>query len=305
MRLIRTLLARLSLVALLLGAAGGAVGAETPPDLALRFFEEAALWHDGRTLGPPRKWRQAPRVQVVGNPGEGLERLAVDAVDEAARLAGFAPRRAGPSAEATLVVRFEDSAGYVIGGRAAACYATTRWTPQGEIVHAELVVNVSLRPMLKQCLVHETMHAFGFPGHPHGFDSVLSYLLRRDGLTPLDRLAYRVLYDPALRANGEHMETLAVARRLIAAQRGARDDATLGSAAQRRAVASLREAAEAGQPYAQRQFGLALAAGHAGPADPAAARAWWRKAAELGDVPSRTLLDAAGEHSAAGRNARD
>ncbi|MBL8699266.1 MAG: SEL1-like repeat protein [Alphaproteobacteria bacterium] len=259
----------------------------------LQHFDEAALWHDATTLVPPRKWRTRPRLQIVGTPGEGLERMTLDVLEHAAQLAGLAIERAGPG-EATLVVRFEDAATYVVNGRAAGCYAMTRWNQRGEIVHAELVVNYAVRPMLRQCIVHETMHAFGFPGHPHGFDSVLSYVFRRENPTALDETAYRVLYDPRLRANGGHLATLIQARQVIAERIGAVAPGvsaeSLAASHLEQAARDLRRAAESGQAYAQRQLGIALANGQAMARDPAAALAWWRKAAAQGDLESSHLL---------------
>ena len=48
------------------------------------------------------------------------------------------------------------------------------------------------------CIVHETMHLFGVPGHPRG-DTVLSYFAgRTDIFQPLDELMIRALYDKKL-----------------------------------------------------------------------------------------------------------
>lgn len=298
MRLMRALLALLVLV----GLAGGMAAPirandarvdETRLTRLLQVFDEAALWHDGRTLVPPRKWRARLRLQFVGNPGEGLEHMVIEALEHGAQLAGLVLERAGAN-EPTLVVRFDDASTYFINGRAAGCYATTRWNNRGEIVHAELVINYAARQMLRQCIVHESMHAFGFPGHPHGFDSVLSYVFRRERLTELDENAFRVLYDPRLRANAGYLPTLMQARQIIAERLGAVPAGVsadgLANAYLAQAARYLRDAAEAGQAYAQRQLGIALAQGHAMARAPEEALGWWRKAAERGDLESSHLL---------------
>lgn len=50
-----------------------------------------------------------------------------------------------------------------------------------------------------RCAIHEPMHTLGFNSHPHGAQSVLSYVYKAQRtLTPLDRLLIRTLYDGRL-----------------------------------------------------------------------------------------------------------
>ncbi|MBM3521888.1 MAG: DUF2927 domain-containing protein [Alphaproteobacteria bacterium] len=292
---------RLALVLLAVMVAAPAAGDDARISRFLQAFDETALWHDGKTLVQTKKWTGAIRLQIVGNSGDSFERFAVESVEEAAKLAGIRVERATGS-DANFVVKFEDTANYHIGGRAAGCYSATRWNPRGEIIHGELFINYSMRNQLRECIVHETMHAFGFPGHPHGLDSVLSYVYRRDRLTELDIAAFRVLYDQRMRTGLYYLPALQLARQIIAEQTGTiakgGDASGFAKAYLERAVKYLREAAEANQIMAQRQLGIALYFAQIVARDDAEAVTWWRKAIAQGDWESSYLL---GEATAAGR----
>ena len=56
------------------------------------------------------------------------------------------------------------------------------------------------------CIVHEAMHAFGFPSHPHDADSVLNNVYRRRTLTPLDGHLIERTHDAvrAIAKDGQH-----------------------------------------------------------------------------------------------------
>ncbi len=262
-------------------------------------FDELVFRVDGTGLTGTRKWRAGLRVQIVGTPEAGAEAMAIEAVAQAAALAGLAMERV--AANGNFVLRFERTTSYVVEGRTAACYATTRADASGALVLAQLFINQGYAD-LRACLVHEVMHGFGFPGHPHTLDSVMSYTYRRDAFTELDIAAFRALYDPRMRTNAYYLPGLLVARQIIAEQTGAvlpgASSAHLAQRPLERALAYLTAEAERGNAYAQRQLGLAHYAGQRVPRDDARAIAWWRRASEAGDADARYLL---GEAALAGR----
>ena len=267
----------------------------------LQGFDETALWHDGKTLVTTRKWTQPIKMHITGNSTGSLEQIVTKAVENGAKLAGLTVAHVDAVA-ANFIVKFDDTSSYVINGRAAGCYATTRMNPRGEIQRAELFVNFQMRGQLRQCIVHETMHAFGFPGHPHGLDSVLSYVLRREELTEIDETAFATLYDRRLGTNHYYLPSLLLARQIIAERLklvpAGGDTTALAKPYLLQAVKYLREAAESGQRMAQRQLGLALYFAQIVERDDVEALTWWRKAAGQGDIDSNYWL---GEAARAGR----
>jgi len=254
----RALLFALPLAAFVAWA--GAAADERQLARLLQGFDETSLWHDGKTLVPTRKWTQPIQMHITGNSTGSLEQIVTQAVEKSAGLAGLTVKQVDATA-ANFIVKFDDTSSYVINGRAAGCYATTRMNARGEIQRAELFVNFQMRGQLRQCIVHETMHAFGFSGHPHGLDSVLSYVHRRDELTEIDEAAFRTLYDRRMNTNRYYLPSLTLARQIIAERLqlvpAGGDSSALARPYLDQAVKYLREAAQAGQVMAQRQLGVA------------------------------------------------
>lgn len=275
----------------------------------LQAFDEAALWHDGKTLVRLRKWRGPIKLRIVGDPGDGYARFATETVETAAALAGIEVQRAADGDEPNFIIRFEETEGYQIDGRTSGCQAMVLGQFLGLIVHAELFISHAMRDQMRACIVRETMHAFGFPGHPHGLDSVLSYAHQRDHLTELDIAVLRILYDSRLGRPRDYLPALHGARRVIAEQIGAiekgADASGFAGGFLEQAVGYLREAAEAGQILAQRQLGDALYFGDSiAPGlgkiiaqDETEALVWWRRAFAQGDLGAAFQL---GEAARAG-----
>ncbi len=279
----------------------GAAADESQLARLLQGFDETSLWHDGKTLVPTRKWTQPIQMHITGNSTGSLEQIVTQAVEKNAGLAGLTVKHVDAAA-ANFIVKFDDTSSYVINGRAAGCYATTRMNARGEIQRAELFVNFQMRGQLRQCIVHETMHAFGFPGHPHGLDSVLSYVHRREELTEIDEAAFRTLYDRRMNTNRYYLPSLQLARQVIAERLqlvpAGSDSSALARPYLDQAVRYLRDAAQAGQVMAQRQLGVAAYFAQVMAQDDVEAVSWWRKAAAQGDIDSNYWL---GEAALAGR----
>ena len=255
-----------------------------------------ALWHDNQYPVATRKWLQPVRWRIAGHDAAGWRAPIVETMDRIAALTGLDIAEAGEGQDGNFLFLFEETSNYFIGGRAAGCYAATSYDPRnpGSIARAELRINLSQRGALRGCIVHEMMHGFGFPGHPHDLDSVLSYTMRRDRLTELDESAFRTLYDARIRANFYHLPTLVAARQVIAERLGMVAKGVpadrLATAYLDEAVTWLKRAGDAGNVFAQTQLGNAYWFGHHVAVDPPAALGWWTRAAEAGESQAAFLL---------------
>jgi hypothetical protein len=267
------------LVLALLIAGPGPAFANDKLDLYLRGFDEMALWRDNREPVGVRKWRVPLRVRMTGPMSSSYDDLVMERLSRIADVAGLAVERSAASDE-NFLVEFDESSGYIIAGRMAGCYASTRLGASGEIVHAKLVVNLRVGSGLRRCIIHELMHAFGFPGHPHGLNTVLSYVHQAEALTDIDEMSLRLLYDPRVTVGMYHLPALLVARRLIAEKLDLGDPAQYGRKYLDAAVGYLTEAGEKGNVFVQAQLGNAYFYNHYVDKDEAKAVEWWRRAAE-------------------------
>lgn len=87
----------------------------------------------------------------------------------------------------------------------ADCIAQTN-VDDGRIESAVIVIGDVLSRGIQQCVRHEMMHAFGFSGHTHRLNSVLSYFHSIDDLTQADHTFLRVLYDDGFTAGMSRAE---------------------------------------------------------------------------------------------------
>lgn len=205
---------------LLLLASGCATLDDGPADPAARLdwlvrgYEEIALWDDGATATPPRKWTQSLRVRFAGIDGGGFRQVAETELRQMAEIAGL--RIDTVVAEAgreNFLIEFAQDQYHWVQGRSAGCLAYSRWNTAGELQHVRLVLDFKQGSALRQCIIHELMHGFGFPGHPHNLPTVLSYKYSAFALTPLDRAVLKAHYDLRIRPNATRDAALAAARR--------------------------------------------------------------------------------------------
>jgi TPR repeat protein len=261
----------------------------------LEAFDHMTLWHDNKVPVATRKFAGKVRWRFAGIDPGGWREVVVASFARMAALSGLDVAAAAEGEEENFTVKFEETSAYFIGGRAAGCYATTRFnSATGAIVRAELFVNLSQRQAMRRCIVHEMVHGFGFPGHPHDLDSILSYTWNRDDLTALDESAFRTLYDRRVGANWYHLPALIAARQVLAERlglvaAGAKTD-HLARAYLDGAVVWLKRAGDGGDLFAQAQLGNAYWFGQHVAVDGAEALRWWTRAADSGHADSAFRL---------------
>lgn len=275
--------------AVALVAASGAGADEKRLRAELQAFDYMSLWRDNQHPVATTKWLQPVRWRIVGQDPAGWRAIVVDTLARIATLSGLDVAEAAAGQPENFAVSFEDISLLIVDGRGAGCVATTWRDPAtGGIARAQLRINLRQGSALRACIVHEMMHGFGFPGHPHDLDSVLSYVMRRDYLTALDESAIRTLYDRRIRPGLYHLPALMFARQALAERFGMpTDDASLrGVAADYldEAATWLKRMGERGDLFAQAQLGNAYWFGHHVAVDAVEARRWWTLAAEGGEA---------------------
>lgn len=166
---------------------------------AAQAFDESVLriQDDSTRQSSVRKWTGPIKV-AVRNPGKapGLVHPTIKAIRAIAELAKLEVSEVELTDPGVNFVIFFDENELFNGQLGCQSTAPTRnWVIQ----RAEIKINPAFRGHIDNCIVHEALHAFGFYSHPHGADSVLSYVYRRTALTRLDVNLIKTLYDPAMR----------------------------------------------------------------------------------------------------------
>jgi TPR repeat protein len=257
---------------------------------ALELFDAAALWSDG---GSPRagyevaiggiiRWNRPVRVFVGPSTTSSLRGIAERSVRQMAEFSGmdveFLDSADGANLKFNFIQEYQVPANMPQSG----CVTQSRW--QGW-AFTEVTIHVKITQ--PNCLPHEVMHAFGFRGHPHALDTILSYTRRggtANGYTELDRLIVRALYRGSVTPGMYHLPALVAARKYLAEELGLAvpgvDVNSLGRAFLDKAVEHLRaEAAQKANPYIQMQLGNAYAFGVHVTLDHAEAVKYWQLAA--------------------------
>jgi hypothetical protein len=165
-----------------------------------------------------------------------------------------------------------------------------------------------------RCAFHEIMHVMGIAGHPSG-KTVLSYFpYRRDTLMDLDRLMLAAWYSPAMPRGATPLEALVVLSEAVAGQPDLElpaEEASRRAKAFNQSMFLQMEALAAGQGEvpnivlrsgrashehmrnAQRSaaffVGMAYLRGCIVSVDLAASAAWFRRAAQKGDLPAQIM----------------
>jgi hypothetical protein len=183
-------------------------------------FEDAALrlQDDSTEVRGIVRW-ESTIVMAFVNPGiaarqaEGMRK----SVREIAAIAGVAVREVDATdPAANFVGKFTD---VTVADTRSSCFASTTW--QGaRILRVDLNVGAGLGHRNDRCVVHEVVHGFGFHSHPHGLDSILSYVYNREGLTPIDRLLVETLYDKRLKPGMTRAVAAPIACRILAEKTG-------------------------------------------------------------------------------------
>ncbi len=250
---------------------------------ALSFFNEAALWNaPGAAPATPRSgiMKMAPspiRAFFQQSSTSSVRTDAIEALGEVAKIAGYALEIVDSADKATMILEFLQDYQRPAGRDSAGCM--TRYGPP---------ILVSVRVNQSNCIRHEYMHAFGFPSHPHEFNTVLSYTRQgstRLKLTDIDELALRTMYGAKLTAGMYHLPALVAARQYMAEELGlvekGADAGHLARGVLDKALARMRETSVKDYPWVASQLGNAYAFGHYVAVDLTEAHRWWEKAAEM------------------------
>jgi len=260
----------------------------------LQAFYESALWHDGKSAVWVRKWGQPLRVRMAGPMAETYGSMVLGRLKAMTEIAGLEVSVVPTFDRNTNVfIEFVDTSSLVANGRAAGCVTHTYSGPGNLYAYAHVLINLRMGNELSHCITHELMHLLGFPGHPHGIDSVLSYVYRRDDLTDADRMSLRVLYDPRIEAGAFQFPAMAAAREAIidrlVAEGAPEETREHGKRFIRNLVPLTVSLAEKGNAGLQYQLGIAYTFGQVVERDPVKGLTWLRQAASASGPENKTM----------------
>ena len=250
----------------------------------LQAFYEMALWNDGKYPSAIRKWTQPIRMRIAGRMADTYAAMTLERLQELTKIAGVEVIHLKPDDKTeNFFVEFVDTELYA-AGRSAGCVAYTWWNNTG-LTKAHLLVNLRQGFRLRRCITHEGMHAMGLPGHPHAFDSVLSYTYfqSREDLSDTDKMVLRVLYDPLIKHGTNQLPAMTMAQLVLVdkliANGAPEDTRTLGQRFIKNLLPLTVDLAEKGNLGLQYQLGLAYTFGQAVEKDEKAGFEWFRRVA--------------------------
>jgi hypothetical protein len=274
---------------------GGPVGAsEAKLETALAMFHEAALWRDNtapddnapRPIGGIVRLEAPLRLHLGSTTSNSIAVFAEAKTREAAAIAGLQVVRVENAVEANF--RFDFFAENAVPPGVPpqqGCGTGTR------VQGTALVSTLHIRIVQPNCVAHEILHGLGLLGHPHEFDTLLSYKrapAARENYTELDRLALRTLYGAGMAPGTFHLPALLAARQFMAEELGlvakGGNTSQLARPVLDAAVARLRAAAAGGARQVYLQLGFAYEAGHYVAVDPVEAVRFWELAAGQRDA---------------------
>lgn len=218
----------LSVTAAAMVAACSAASADTKSELlaASHAFEQSALrlGDSDERLSRPIKWT-TPIFYVATNASGSptLERLAWAAARRIAAIAGVPIEEVlNGDGRANFFVILTENEAPAMPGQAGAqtCYAL-QWWKAWKLTKVELYINFKNFSRIDRCAIHEVLHNFGFMSHPHGADSILSYVFNRRDLTALDKQLIETLYDPRMTPGLPRADAAKLGCRIMAAKIGA------------------------------------------------------------------------------------
>lgn len=260
----------------------------------LQAFYESALWHDGKSAVWVRKWAQPLRVRLTGLMAEVHGDFVLSRLKAVTEIAGleYSVLQTGDK-NTNFLIEFVDSSSLVANGRAAGCVTHTYSGPGNTYAYAHVLINLRMGAELGHCISHELMHALGFPGHPHGMDSVLSYVHRRDDLTETDRMSLRVLYDRRIEPGAFQLPAVATAREvvtdLMVADGTPENVRGYGTRFVQNLVPLTAALAEKGNVGLQYQLGIAYTFGQVVERDAALGLNWLRRAATAAGPEAKVI----------------
>jgi TPR repeat protein len=257
---------------------------------ALELFNAAAFWSDGNTpnvadmksISAVIRWVEPVRAHIGPSATSSLRGVAEERLREVAAIAGVPVEIVDVPAQANLKFVFVQEYQVVANLPSAGC-ATEFKAPEFKLT--DVTINVRLNQ--PSCMLHELMHAFGFGGHPHQQETVLSYSYQSGAaraLTEPDRLALRALYHAGLEPATFHLPAMMRVRQYLAEELGlvakGGDASHLARPVMDRAVDRLRAVAANDNALVSFQLGVAYARGEYVAVDLAQAYRYWEIAAD-------------------------
>ena len=169
-----------------------------------------AYWNQSGYPQPVSKWQGPIRVKFTGDEVPRNKDFALSQLHVAADVAGIeVVEVAADDASANFEVEFLANMRQLTANES--CH-TNYYNRNGTINRAKIRAN---EPRVWFCMLHETMHAMGFDGHPHA-GSVLTYFARSGGLTAADIFLLKTVYSSDIKPGMTPLAALAVfARRLL------------------------------------------------------------------------------------------
>ncbi len=163
--------------------------------------------------GYPRnvfKWRTPIRVRFLGDTADRHREFALRQLQSVAAVAGIEiAEAAADGADTNLEVEFFSNVNSLPATEPCSTRVTTR---NGIIQRAKISANDM---SVWRCMLHETMHAMGIPGHPYR-NSVLTYFARSATLTAADLLILQSIYSSEVEPGMSPFPALVIiARRLV------------------------------------------------------------------------------------------
>lgn len=209
------ILAPIAVVLALVGCQGGA--RQVPQERIVRFFDDLVFGEDYALDRPAPdtiwKWSGPIRVSILTT---GRHRAIAEA--QFRRFAGMTGVSVEilelPERSANLEISFVEDKDFLVNREHVPCYARVGQS-NGAIDRVRIVISEKDESLIEVCVVHELMHAFGFPNHSGAISSVMSPLHGEKQLTSWDELVLRALYDARLQPGMVREVAMPIARDVI------------------------------------------------------------------------------------------
>ena len=167
-----------------------------------------SLWYQGGEAFQVRRWTGDIRVRVQGVNRSTHHERVIKALNLVAGVAGRSVVDVTDLPDAQQRINLEVEV--VEDGKLQDNFACLVRLERVRSGHIEKAVLRMRNGMVYHCVLHESMHAMGIPGHPRA-DTVLSYFYERvDQITALDHLMLKAWYGPSMRPGAFPFEALVV-----------------------------------------------------------------------------------------------
>jgi hypothetical protein len=175
-------------------------GARAQQDTWTRAFDvmRETRWQQSGVLQVALRWPAAGdrtlKYSINAKAGKANADRAHDAVRRVTGVIGFAALEVAPASDEAQI-HFDIREFTPEELRQATCFTQSSWK---NFVYTKTRVVLSER-FAYRCVLHELMHAMGFPGHPQG-DTVLSYFEgNQSALKPVDEFMLKAWYSDAIK----------------------------------------------------------------------------------------------------------